>query len=230
MLWYKGWLETRFRLIFGLGVAGFALFWVHSLGLKAPEGVKVLTINVAVSVAAFSSLLGGAGIATQRSAFQAARGLHGSTLFTLSMPVSRFRLLATRACLGWLEMSAGIGAVCIAMWVMFPALRRAAGVDEMIQYTVTLVACATGLHSLTVLLATCLDDVWRTYASLLAYMALWWLPNHVPWPASAEIFRAMADRSPLIAHTVPWSVILFSLILASGLCFAALQVVHAREY
>ena len=44
-------------------------------------------------------LLAGAGIKTQ-AAFQTVKGLHGSTYFTLSLPVSRFRLLAIRAGIG----------------------------------------------------------------------------------------------------------------------------------
>jgi hypothetical protein len=40
----------------------------------------------------------------------------------------------------------------------------------------------------------------------------------------------MGRGSPLITHTMPWNAILFSVLLAAVLFFAALKVVRAREY
>jgi hypothetical protein len=37
------------------------------------------------------------------------RDLHGSTLFTLSLPASRLRLMSVRAAIGWLEGAGVIG-------------------------------------------------------------------------------------------------------------------------
>jgi hypothetical protein len=217
MLWYKGWLETRFRLLFALGLVGVVLV---SLG---PSG------SVTLLVALLSCMLAGAGIATQR-ALQATKGLHGSMLFTLSLPVSRFRLLAVRASLGWLEMAGAIGVMCCGMWMLFPVLRGTATAVEMLEYAGTLIACASGLYFISVLLATFLDDQWRMYGSMIAFGALWWLSNHTPVPASANIFRALVEGSPLPAHTIPWTAMALSLGLAAGLFVAALNVVRTREY
>src|SRR5580700_5790555 len=118
MLWYtlayKSWRETRFRLLFALAFVGFFLVQLHTVGIKAPAGVKVAVGIAWIFVASISIMLAGAGIVTQPS-FQATKGLHGSILFTLALPVSRLRLLAVRAGLGWLEMAAGIGIMCCGM-------------------------------------------------------------------------------------------------------------------
>jgi hypothetical protein len=229
MLWYKGWRETRFRLLFSLGFIGLMLVQLRSVGVKTPDGVRAIALIGWICVASISIMLAGAGIATQPS-FQATKGLHGSILFTLSLPVSRFRLLAVRAGLGWLEMSGAIAAMWCAMWLLFPLLRAAASPEAMIKHTVVLIACASGLYSIVVLLATFLDDQWRLFGSFIVFGALWWLSNHTPLPASANIFRAMSDGSPLIARTVPWMAMAFSLELAAILFFAALKVVQTREY
>jgi hypothetical protein len=229
MLWHKGWLETRFRLLFAVGLAGFFLFSAYGFGVKAPAALRAVIGNVALVAAVLSAMLAGSGIATQ-PAVQATRGLHGSMLFTLALPVTRLRLLAVRAGLGWLEMCGGIGLLCAAMWTLFPLLRSASTPKEMIQYALTIAACASGLHAITVLLATFLDDLWRMYGSMIAYAAVWWIPNHTDAPAAVNIFRAMGEGSPLIAHTMPWNAIAFSLLLACGLFFAALQIVRRREY
>jgi ABC transporter family protein len=92
-----------------------------------------------------------------------------------------------------------------------------------------LIICASGLYFISVLLATFLDDQWRMYGSMIAFGAFWWLPNHARLPASTNIFRAMMESSPLVAHTMPWTAMAFSLGLAVSLFFAALHVVRTRE-
>ena len=49
MLWYKGWFETRFRLLFMLVMTGPFLFTIHRLG--APGTVR----SVSVGIVAFAS-------------------------------------------------------------------------------------------------------------------------------------------------------------------------------
>jgi hypothetical protein len=161
---------------------------------------------------------------------QAAKGLHGSTLFTLTLPVSRFRLLAVRASLGWLEMAGGIGGICCLLWFLFPVIRGTATPQEMVEYAAVLIVCASVFYCITVLLATFLDDLWRVWGSFLCYGAIWWLAYKIPTPASVNVFWAMGDGSPVLAHTVPWTAMAFALGLAAVLFFAALKVVQHREY
>src|SRR5580658_8280252 len=122
MLWYKGWLETRFRMLIGFFWIAWFLISEYSRGVKALAGIAALTEGARLIAAVLPIFVSGAGITTQ-PAFNARKGIHGSMLFTLSMPVSRFRLLMTRAGLGWLEMAATIGVMCSAMWILFPLLR-----------------------------------------------------------------------------------------------------------
>jgi len=229
MLWYKGWLETRFRFLFALAFSGAMLARAYSAGVHTLAGVKPLAGFAAILVAMLCGMLAGAGIATQ-PAMQATKGLHGSMMFTLSLPVSRFRLLAARAALGWLEIAGGIGALCCGMWALFPVLREATTAAEMFEYAAVLITCASGLYSMSVLLATFLDDLWRLYGTAIAFGALWWVSNHASVPVSMNILRAMGEGSPPIAHTMPWAPMAFSLGLAAILFIAALKVVQSREY
>ena len=72
MLWNKGWMETRFRLLFTLGFTTLILALQYSIRTAAPSGAK----NPALGLVMFSNptlvlmvcaLLGGAGIVTQPS-------------------------------------------------------------------------------------------------------------------------------------------------------------------
>ena len=96
MLWLKGWLETRFRLLFMLAFTAVPLMHAFSRRSRICASVSGLAIGLVSHVIPFfivliCAFLAGAGIATQ-TPFQASKGLHGSTLFTLSMPVSRLPL------------------------------------------------------------------------------------------------------------------------------------------
>lgn len=227
MLWYKGWLETRFRLAFVLAVVTFMLFVQSSASNRGDAGAVIAASGF--SVLLICVFLAAAGIATQQS-LQAAKGLHGSTLFTLTLPVSRFRLLAVRAGLGWLEMSAGVVWLCSLLWFLFPTIRERTTPREMVEYATVLIACGSAPYCVPVLLATFLDDLWRVWASLMCYAALWSLANRIPALASVNFFLAMGDRSPLLTHTMPWTAMASALGLAAVLFFAALKVVQTREY
>jgi len=105
MLWYKGWLETRFRLLFVLGMTAFLLSLQRSIHINtvpSPHaGAAVLsatkraneiilgsiTFAEAIPLIMVCAMLAGAGIATQPS-FQASKGVHGSSLFTCSQPAA----------------------------------------------------------------------------------------------------------------------------------------------
>src|SRR4030088_497566 len=120
MLWNKGWMETRFRLLFTLVFTTVILVLQYSVRTAAPPpGAKSPALGLVMFsnptlVLMVCALLGGAGIVTQPS-LQATKGLHGSTLFALSLPATRLRLLAVRASIGWLEAVGVIAALCCGM-------------------------------------------------------------------------------------------------------------------
>ncbi|HEY6346164.1 MAG TPA: hypothetical protein VIY49_32150 [Bryobacteraceae bacterium] len=233
MLWHKAWLETQFKVWLSLATVVFFAMVLHSMPAKAANpaaaaaafGFATFTLVVVICV-----WLAGAGINTQ-PAFQAVKGLHGSTLFTLSLPVSRARLIAVRAAAGWLEMSCLVAVWCGANWLAVPAVRTSVTAMQMFEYIIALFACTSTLYFLSVLLGVFLDDLWRMYGTMLAAIAFWLASRSLPLPASADIGRAVAGgTSPLIAHTMPWATMAFSVGLAVILFFAAVKIARTREY
>jgi hypothetical protein len=233
MLWYKGWLETRWKLLFLL-VFYTAVFIIGAnTPPAAPAGSNASALmglaRLSTMIVMFACvMMAGAGIATQPS-FVVTKGLHGSTLFTLSLPVSRFRLLATRVSLGWLEMAGVTASVC-GLWLTLPLMRAVVTPLEMFRYAITLVACGSVFYSVSVLLGTFFDEAWRIWGSMLAIGALLLLFDKTPVPAALNIFRAMAEGSPLIAHSMPWTPMALSVGLGAVLFFVALKVARTREY
>ena len=235
MLWYKGWLETRFRMLFVLAIVAF-LLTVHQ-AFKAPVSTAhakstllgMIMFADAIPLVLICAMLGGAGITTQPS-LQARKGIHGSSLYTLSLPVSRLRLLCTRAAIGWLECVVSITLLCIGTWFRSPVLKAAGTPTEMVEYAITLITCGSALDFFSVLLGTFLDDQWRTWGTMFGAGALWWTFHYTPLPASIDIIRAVSSGSPLLAHTMPWTAMAFSIVLSTVFFFAALKVAQAREY
>lgn len=120
MLWYKGWLETRLRLLMTIAFTGFLVYMmVHQSRHTLQFQLLMVQSSGQLFAILVSALLAGAGIVTQ-PAFQGGKGLHGSMLFTLSMPVTRLRLLAVRAGLGALEASFALSFFCCSMWIASP--------------------------------------------------------------------------------------------------------------
>src|SRR5579859_7247796 len=131
MLWYKGWLETRWRFALSIGIMVFFVATFYWSGTKGPPPKRISDTlgGTAMAVLWVGGMLAGAGINTQPG-FQATKGLHGSAYFTLSLPVSRFRLLLVRSSLGWLLQTGVVVAFCCGLWAVFPPLRAAAtGID-----------------------------------------------------------------------------------------------------
>ena len=232
MLWYKAWLETRFRLVFLFAVLGFMLFVQHSrphANAVSPTtgAVTALVSMTLINVVVVSAVLGSAGIATQPS-FAVQRGTHGSTLYTVSLPVSRLRLLLVRATLGWLECIGIVTLFCAGLWFFVPWLHAAMTGVEMVKYLAALLACGSVFYCVAVLLGSFLEDQWRVWGTMLVAGAFVFASMRFHLPAFADVLRGMTQL--LSEHAVPWSTMAFSLALAAGLLLATARIVQRREY
>jgi hypothetical protein len=229
MLWQKAWLETRFKVCLSLATVVFFAVVFRSTRANLPNVAAGFALGTSSLVVVISIWLAGAGINTQ-PAFQASKGLHGSTIFTLALPISRVRLIAVRAAAGWLEMSGLLAVWCGANWLVVPAIRTSVTAMEMFEYVITLFACTSILYFLSVLLGAFLDDQWRMWGTMLGVVALALASKSLPLPAFADVVRAVGEASPLVAHTMPWTTMAFSVGLAAILFCAAVKIARTREY
>jgi hypothetical protein len=229
MLWYKGWLETRIRVLVALGFGLIFIVLMHNTNPKTGAAAQAVAGGLAFYWAFVPLFLAGAGIRTQPS-FQATKGLHGSMYFTLSMPISRFRLLAVRATLGMFEAIGVIACVLGMAWLAIPILRMHSTVFDLLAYWVAASACVSGLYFLYVLLGVFLDEMWRVWASIFAVYGFRWLLTRSFMPTFANLFQAMGASSPLFTHTFPWASMGLSLGIAAILFLVALKAAQTLEY
>jgi hypothetical protein len=235
VLWYKDWLETRLLALFMMAYAIFpvALFTLNPRAGNAPPGsLAAAEASVAFLAMYYSMipvLLAGSGIKAQPGP-RSAKGLHGSTYFTLSLPVSRIRLVATRVGVGMVVTAVLLAIAPCAVWIMFPPLRAHITGSDLLLFWVTLVACGSAIHLLGVLLATILEDPFRGFVSMFAVVFLRWGLSTLSLPSSVDIFRAMGASSPLFTHTLPWASMGISVGASVVLFLVAIKIVQMREY
>ena len=79
MLWYKGWLETRFRLLAALAMVG-CIAVAYFFDPKAQPAPQVMVASGVFFVVMLSAILAGAGITTQPAIQANQRGFHAAIL------------------------------------------------------------------------------------------------------------------------------------------------------
>ena len=131
-------------------------------------GILAMKVNrlTLVLLAPFVALmLAGSGINTQ-TGYAMRQGVHPSMIYTLSLPVSRRRLLGVRAGLGWVEMAL----IVAAMAAVPPATRFLTHGFFPWAYSFNVVAPVmlgtSVIYALVVLLATFLDELWHSVVSM----------------------------------------------------------------
>jgi hypothetical protein len=236
MLVMKSWLEIRWRILMVLAfnVLEVSIPYNANGGFRAapPDpgraaGAMMLVVSFLWLFAA--SVLAGAGIRSQ-SPLQAKKGLHGSTYFTLSLPVSRFRLLAVRAGLGLLGVLSIVVISGVLFWNFFPLIRTNSMPSDFFKWVFTGSCWVSGVYALSVLLATTLDEIGQMFGTLIAILVLRLATLRFPLPSSFDIFNIVGGASPLVTHTLPWPIISVSLGLTLLLFLIAGKVVQTLEY
>lgn len=202
MLWYKSWLETRWRFLIGLGLL---LLSAAATVLTYPELAKLLSlmpqrdlsgpigqrVTEALEVSRdyrgylwsqwfvqkmpqlgtlFAVLLGTGGLLSQASG--------GGALFTLSLPVTRSRVLGVRAATGLLEWLVLAFVPSLLLPLLSPSIEQSYAIGDTLVHSACVFVAGAVFFSLAFLLSTVFSDVWRPplivlcVAFLLAFFEL----------------------------------------------------------
>jgi hypothetical protein len=251
MLWYKSWLETRWRFLIGLALlmcSAAALVFTYPrvrelLPLAAPvevggelgrrireamdlardyrgyvwsQGFQQNLVNLGTL---FAVLLGTGGLLSG-----------GAALFTLSLPVSRRRLLGTRIAAGlgeWLVL-AFVPALLIPL--LSPAIGESYSVVAALAHGVCLFVAGTVFFSLAILLSTVFGDVWRpllialTVAVVLAGLEAF-------WDLSAfGVYRVMSGDAYFRTGALPWAGLFVSAAASAAMLYGASATIANRDF
>ena len=255
MLWYKSWLETRWRFVIGLVLLVFSAM---STVFTYPEVLRLISTAPAPD-------LGGALGRRVTETLSLARDFRGyvwsqwfrqnllqlwgifavllgtgglvsqasggGAIFTLSLPASRNRLLGIRA-------ATALGELLILALVpplLLPLLSAGIGqsyaVGDALVHGACLFVAGTMFFSLTFFLSTVFTDVWRPalivfcLATVVGLFDLI-LRDLVPF----SIVRVMSGESYFRNGGLPWLGLLASVAVSAGALYAASRNIARRDF
>jgi len=253
MLWYRVWLETRWRFLIGLiilvcSAGGSVLAYPKvmallplvpsmqdggELGRRIQEAAQLARSyrgyiwsqwyrQMPVQMGTlFAALLGTGGLLSQSSG--------GGTLFTLSLPVSRARLLAARTGAGLAELAVLAFVPSLVVPLLSPAVGQSYGIADVFVHGVCLFVVGCVFYSLAILLSTVFGDVWRPLLlACAAGFALALIDLLSPARSTFSLFSVMNAERWFRAGQLPWAGLLVS-VLASAAMLQAAAVNYARK-
>jgi ABC-type transport system involved in multi-copper enzyme maturation permease subunit len=257
MLWHKAWLETRWRFISALLIltvlAGGNVYDYIATQQLLPRlnattsspGAEVTGLGAALKEAMetqknfrgfiwyqafrqnltqmgvfFAVLLGCGGLLSESS--------RGSALFTLSLPITRRRLIGARTGTGlaqWLAISL-VAPLSIA--ILAPSIGEQFTIVDALAHGLCIFFVGAVFFSLASFLSTLFGDIWRPMLLALGIacgVAI--LSFAVP---QLSIFSVMSGESYFRTGTLPWAGFLTSAVLATALLYSAAETLERRDF
>lgn len=223
VLWYKNFLETRTRFGMGVLICVLEFYTLHSRSPSAGQITNAFaTWWILISIFSAST-----GIKTQAGGFAPAKGLHGSTYFTLSLPVSRATLFGVRTAIGLFEMAFIIVIGNCSLWALFPALHAGNTLLTAAASGLATFACCLSFYFISAMMAIFLDHQWQLYGGVAVVWFFWWLTRDVQ--NRFNVFATLGAPA-LVTHAIPWEAIGVSVVAAAVLYSVTLRIIETREF
>ncbi len=251
MLWHKSWLETRWRFLIGLALlicsASATVFTYPKvlelmplvpanaggeLGRRIRESAEIASTfrgfvwldwfrqNHSQLATLFAILLGSAGLLSSS----------GGALFTLSLPVSRRRLLAVRAATGLAELFLLALLPSLLIPILAPAIGQSYGVGSALIHALCLFFAAAVLYNLAFLFSTIFPDAWRPVLFAIAAAMLLAFVDRVLRSSTLNLYRVMSAESYFRHGEVPWIGLVASGAIAAALYSLAVANLARRDF
>lgn len=255
MLWYKAWLETRWRFLIGL-----ALLMLSAAGtvISYPQVLKLLPLAPKLE-------LGGALGRQVAEAIELARDYRGfvwshwfrqnmqqswtlfavllgtggllaqasggGAIYTLSLPATRNRLLGVRAATALLELLALAFLPSLLIPLLSPGISQSYGLADALVHSGCLFVAGTLFFSLAFLLSTVFGDVWRPALIALGVATLLSFCEQLlrdGWPLG--LFRAMSAEVYFRDGGLPWLGLFASAAASAAMLYAASRNIARQDF
>jgi ABC-2 type transport system permease protein len=255
MLWHKAWLETRGRFLAGLAISLVVSFGVI-YDFRATERILPLVRNMDPGMLDTTGPIGAAlkeGLAAQQTfrgfvwwqwyrqnltylvvifgALLGAGGLlaksGGAMLFTLSLPVSRPRLIGTRAAIGLAELLALAIVPSLLIALLAPSIGQTYSFVDVLSHGLCMFVVGSVFFSLAAWLSNEFTDVWRPVLIACVVAAVLGMLEYVPTIGPYGLFHVMNGETYYRQAGLPWMGLIVSAgITAMFLRTAAVTLAH----
>ena len=255
MLWYKSWLETRWRFLIGLAAlalaaCGIVLYYPEVMKLMAAvpqiDPSTSLGQRVRESAELSRSYRGyvwsqwfrqtGRQTWTIFAVLLGSGGLPsqasgGAALFTLSMPASRARILGVRAAavLGEIGVLAFVPSLLLVM--LSPAVGQSYGLSDSLVHGLCLFVAGAAFFSLAFLLSTIFTDVWRPLLIALSAAGILSLTEQLAGGLPRfGIFSVMSGELYFRSGELPWLGLALSAVLSGAMLYGAMVNITRQDF
>jgi ABC-2 type transport system permease protein len=255
MLWYKAWLETRWRFLIGLAILGFSAIGVVLIYPRVKElmplvpSIEVrgdLGRRIRESAELARSYRGyvwsqwfAQNLRQTWTIFAVLLGTGGllsqtsggAALYTLSLPASRRELLGTRAGTGLGELLALAVIPSLLIPVFSPSVGESYAVGDALIHGVCLFVAGSTFFSLAFLLSTVFADLWRPLLFALAVALVLSLCEQVfHGLARYSIFSVMSAESYFRTGRLPWPGLLAGAAASAVMLYAGTVNIARRDF
>jgi ABC-2 type transport system permease protein len=243
MLLLKAWRESRVRFIASaLALAGMCAAFVY-FHTEVSRDLQVSSFVSVVWSFAYRGymreffmvmvlLLGVGGLLRERA--------YGTAVFTLVLPVDRWRIVAARAVAGLLE----VAALALVPALVIPATSALVGqhypVFQALQFSLLWIGCGTVLFSMAFFFSTILGGEYSapvaSFLGLLGYSALVELPFIQKYPVNIHDIMSGSDMpyfepaTSLLIGPFPWTAMLIITLLGVGLLAVSARITDRQDF
>lgn len=244
MLWYKSWLETRWRFLIGLAIlvvmacgAVFAYPAVQELmpmanqiEAKGPLGQLIKdAVEIQSDYRGYVWYQWVRQNLTQTWTLFAillgsggllAHASGGAPLFTLALPVSRQHVLWVRAGTGLAELLVLAFVPFLVIPILSPAVVQHYSLRDVAVHGACIFIAGSMFFSVALFLSTLFSDLWRPLLITCAVAVMLMLLERIPGEFYG-IFGIMSAESYLRGGGVPWAGLLTSATVSAGILYGA---------
>ena len=254
MLWYKSWLETRWRFVIGLVLL---MFSAASTVFTYPEVIKLISgmpnpdlsgalgrrVSETLALARdfrgyvwsqwfrqngaqlgsfFAVIIGTGGLLSQSSA---------ARLFTLSLPVSRERLLGARATAGLVQVLVLSVVPALTITLVSPLVGQQFSLLDTLVYGLCLFAGCAVFFSVAFLLSTMFANVWAPAVLALCVGPVAGGADRITGGPTAFSLLGMMHGEPYFRGAgLPWLMLAVSAAVSAALIYSGVRLIARRDF
>jgi ABC-2 type transport system permease protein len=254
MLWYKSWLETRWRFVIGLlvlmmSVTGTVLAYPRVAQLLTQMPDLNLQGEIGRRVAAAVALSGQyrgyiwsqwfvQNMPQMWAVFAAVLGTGGllsqvsggGALFTLSLPVTRTHLLGIRTATGLAQLLALAVVPSLMLPLLSPFVGESYSVTDALVHSLCLFVGGSMFFSLAVLLSTVFHDVWRPALIVLCVAFVVSLVHQLGDLSRYSVLTVMNAEVYFRGGSLPWLGLLTTASISAALIFGATRNIARQDF
>ena len=256
MLWYKSWLETRWRFVIGLVIltmsaCGSVAAYPQMLKLL-PLAEKIETSGALGRLVAESAELARSyrgyiwsqwflqNMPQQWALFAVLIGTGGllsqasggGALFTLSLPATRGRVLGIRAATGLAELLVLAVIPSLVLPVLSPAIGQSFSAADALLHGLCMFVGGSVFFAFTVLLSTVFRDIWPPALIVLCGAIVLALVEQVFRDATSRfgLFRIMSGETYFRGGGLPWLGLAACAAVSAAVLIAAVKNLERQDF